>query len=242
MDRFQHYIDGVFEDGATTFDSLDPVTGEPWATMPLAGAPEIDKAVAAAHRAFISGPWPTLTATARGKLLYRLADLVQAAAPRLAALETRDTGKIIRETSAQIAYVAEYYRYYAGLADKIEGAHLPIDKPDMEVWLRREPVGVVAAIVPWNSQLFLSAVKLGPALAAGCTVVLKASEDGPAPSLEFARLVHEAGFPPGVVNILTGGPEAGRALTSHPKVAHIAFTGGPETARHIVRASAENLA
>lgn len=242
MDRFQHYIDGVFEDGATTFDSLDPVTGEPWATMPLAGAPEMEKAVAAAHRAFISGPWPALTATARGRLLYRLADLVQAAAPRLAALETRDTGKIIRETSAQIAYVAEYYRYYAGLADKIEGAHLPIDKPDMEVWLRREPVGVVAAIVPWNSQLFLSAVKLGPALAAGCTVVLKASEDGPAPSLEFARLVHEAGFPPGVVNILTGGPEAGRALTSHPKVAHVAFTGGPETARHIVRASAENLA
>jgi aldehyde dehydrogenase (NAD+) len=183
-----------------------------------------------------------MTATARGRLLYRLADLVQAAAPRLAALETRDTGKIIRETSAQIAYVADYYRYYAGLADKIEGAHLPIDKPDMEVWLRREPVGVVAAIVPWNSQLFLSAVKLGPALAAGCTVVLKASEDGPAPLLEFARLVHEAGFPPGVVNILTGGPEAGRALTSHPRVAHIAFTGGPETARHIVRASAENLA
>ncbi|MFT4015116.1 MAG: aldehyde dehydrogenase, partial [Paracoccus sp. (in: a-proteobacteria)] len=171
----------------------------------------------------------------------RLADLVQEAAPRLAGLETRDTGKIIRETSAQIAYVAEYYRYYAGLADKIEGAHLPIDKPDMEVWLRREPVGVVAAIVPWNSQLFLSAVKLGPALAAGCTVVLKASEDGPAPLLEFARLVQRAGFPPGVVNVLTGGPEAGKALTTHPLVAHIAFTGGPETARHIVRASAENL-
>jgi (Z)-2-((N-methylformamido)methylene)-5-hydroxybutyrolactone dehydrogenase len=183
-----------------------------------------------------------MTASARGKLLMRLADLVQAAAPRLAALETRDTGKIIRETSAQIAYVAEYYRYYAGLADKIEGAHLPIDKPDMEVWLRREPVGVVAAIVPWNSQLFLSAVKLGPALAAGCCVVLKASEDAPAPLLEFARLVHEAGFPPGVVNILTGGPEAGQALASHPRVAHIAFTGGPDTARHIVRASAENLA
>jgi len=183
-----------------------------------------------------------LTATTRGKLLMRLADLVQAAAPRLAHLETRDTGKIIRETSAQVAYVADYYRYYGGLADKIEGAHLPIDKPDTEVWLRREPVGVVAAIVPWNSQLFLSAVKLGPALAAGCTVVLKASEDGPAPLLEFARLVHEAGFPPGVVNILTGGPGAGAALTAHPLVAHIAFTGGPETARHIVRASAENLA
>lgn len=242
MQRFQHYIDGAFEDGAASFDSLDPATGAPWAAMPLAGAAEVDRAVRAAQRAFRSGPWPTMTASARGKLLFRLAELVRAAAPRLAQLETRDTGKIIRETSAQIAYVAEYYQYYAGLADKIEGAHLPIDKPDMEVWLRREPVGVVAAIVPWNSQLFLSAVKLGPALAAGCTVVLKASEDGPAPLLEFARLVHEAGFPPGVVNILTGGPEAGRTLTTHPGVAHIAFTGGPETARHIVRASAENLA
>lgn len=240
MDRFQHYIDGRFEDAAQGFDSIDPATGTPWARMPAASAEDVGRAVVAADRAF--GAWAATTATARGKLLYRLADLVQEAAPRLAALETRDTGKIIRETSAQIAYVAEYYRYYAGLADKIEGAHLPIDKPDMEVWLRREPVGVVAAIVPWNSQLFLSAVKLGPALAAGCTVVLKASEDGPAPLLEFARLVDQAGFPAGVVNILTGGPEAGVALTTHPKVAHIAFTGGPETARHIVRASAENLA
>lgn len=242
MDRFQHYIDGSFADGTATFESLDPATGAAWAVMPLADAADVDRAVTAAHRAFTSAAWAGMTASARGKLLMRLADLVQAHAPRLAALETRDTGKIIRETSAQIAYVAEYYRYYAGLADKIEGSHLPIDKPDMEVWLRREPVGVVAAIVPWNSQLFLSAVKLGPALAAGCTVVLKASEDGPAPLLQFARLVHEAGFPPGVINILTGGPEAGRALTSHPKVAHIAFTGGPDTARHIVRASAENLA
>lgn len=241
MDRFQHYIDGRFEDGAGAFESLDPATGAAWALMPAADAADVDRAVRAAHRAFHAPEWAGLTATARGKLLLRLADLVQEAAPRLAQIETRDTGKIIRETSAQIAYVAEYYRYYAGLADKIEGAHLPIDKPDMEVWLRREPVGVVAAIVPWNSQLFLSAVKIGPALAAGCTLVVKASEDGPAPLLEFARLVHAAGFPPGVVNILTGGPEAGRALTSHPHIAHIAFTGGPETARHIVRASAENL-
>lgn len=242
MDRFQHYIDGQFEDGDAGFESLDPATGQAWAVMPKATPADVDRAVQAAWRAFTSRAWAGLTASARGKLLYRLADLVQAAAPRLAALETRDTGKIIRETSAQIAYVAEYYRYYAGLADKIEGAHLPIDKPDMEVWLRREPVGVVAAIVPWNSQLFLSAVKLGPALAAGCTVVLKASEDGPAPLLEFAKLVHEAGFPAGVVNILTGGPDAGQALATHPRVAHIAFTGGPETARHIVRGSAENLA
>jgi acyl-CoA reductase-like NAD-dependent aldehyde dehydrogenase len=242
MQRFQHYIGGVFEDGAASFESLDPATGQPWAVMPEASAADVGRAVDAAWDAFCCPAWAGLTASARGKLLYKLADLVQAAAPKLAALETRDTGKIIRETSAQIAYVAEYYRYYAGLADKIEGAHLPIDKPDMEVWLRREPIGVVAAIVPWNSQLFLSAVKLGPALAAGCTIVLKASEDGPAPMLEFARLVHEAGFPAGVVNILTGGPAAGAALTTHPKVAHIAFTGGPETARHVVRGSAENLA
>lgn len=241
MDQFSLYIDGQFSKGAGWFDSLDPATGQPWAQMAEAREEQVDMAVNAAHRAF--GPWSQTTSTSRGKLLYKLADLVQAAAPRLAAIETRDTGKIIRETSAQITYVAEYYRYYAGLADKIEGAYLPIDKPDMEVWLRREPLGVVAAIVPWNSQLFLSAVKLGPALAAGCTVVLKASEDGPAPLLEFAKLVDQAGFPAGVVNIITGfGPTCGAPLTRHPKVAHIAFTGGPATARAVVRGSAENLA
>lgn len=244
MRRFQCYIDGRFEDGEASFSSLDPATGEPWAEMPESREADISRAVEAADRAlYDDAAWSKLTATQRGKLLYRLADLVAENAKTLAELETRDTGKIIRETSAQIAYVADYYRYYAGLADKIEGAYLPIDKPDMDVWLRREPVGVVAAIVPWNSQLFLAAVKIGPALAAGCTIVIKASEDGPAPLLEFARLVQEAGFPAGVVNIVTGfGASCGTALTTHPKVAHIAFTGGPETARHIVRNSAENLA
>ncbi|MES5045613.1 aldehyde dehydrogenase [Rhizobium nepotum] len=244
MRRFQCYIDGRFEDGEARFSSLDPATGEPWAEMPESREADIGRAVEAAHRAlYDDAAWSKLTATQRGKLLYRLADLVAENAKTLAELETRDTGKIIRETSAQVAYVADYYRYYAGLADKIEGAYLPIDKPDMDVWLRREPVGVVAAIVPWNSQLFLAAVKIGPALAAGCTIVIKASEDGPAPLLEFARLVQEAGFPAGVVNIVTGfGASCGTALTTHPKVAHIAFTGGPETARHIVRNSAENLA
>ncbi|WP_299666433.1 aldehyde dehydrogenase [uncultured Ruegeria sp.] len=242
MQRFQQCIDGAFSDGATQFDSLDPATGKVWAQMPEASAEDVNQAVEAAERAFFSSDWAGMTATARGKLLYRLADLIAENAPRLADLETRDTGKVIRETSAQIAYVAEYYRYYAGLADKIEGAHLPIDKPDMDVWLRREPIGVVAAVVPWNSQLFLSAVKIGPALAAGCTVVLKASEEAPAPMLEFARIFDQAGFPKGVLNVITGGPVVGATLTSHPKVAHVAFTGGPETARHIVRNSAENLA
>lgn len=243
MQRFQQYIDGAFEDGSARFDSVDPATGAVWASMPEAREADVDRAVKAAEQALWNGAWPATTATARGKLLYKLADLVQANAQRLAELETRDTGKIIRETSAQIAYVADYYRYYAGLADKIEGSTLAIDKADMDVWTRREPVGVVAAIVPWNSQLFLAAVKIGPALAVGCTVVVKASEDGPAPMLEFARLVHEAGFPKGVLNVITGfGPSCGNALTRHPGVNHIAFTGGPVTAAHVVRNSAENLA
>ena len=243
MREFQQYIDGEFTQGSARFESLDPSNGKPWATMPEAKVKDVNAAVMAADRALMAPSWRDLNATQRGKLLYKLADLVEKNASILAEIETRDTGKIIRETSAQIAYVAEYYRYYAGLADKIEGRHLPIDKADMQVWLVREPIGVVAAVVPWNSQLFLSAVKLGPALAAGCTLVLKASEAAPAPMLEFARLVHEAGFPPGVVNILTGfGTECGSVLTSHPKVAHVAFTGGPETAKHIVRNSAENLA
>ena len=122
--------------------------------MPEARTDEVNRAVDAAEQAFYNASWAGLTATQRGKLLYKLADLVEQAAPRLAALETTDTGKIIRETSSQIAYVAEYYRYYAGLADKLEGSLIPVDKPDMQAWLVREPVGVVAAIVPWNSQLF----------------------------------------------------------------------------------------
>ncbi|MHA6644926.1 aldehyde dehydrogenase [Mesorhizobium sp. A623] len=240
---FCNFIDGRFDEPSVTFESLDPSTGTAWATMPAATEADVDRAVEAAHRALRSGPWATMTATARGKLLVRLGDFVVANAPRLAELETRDTGKIIRETRAQIAYVGDYYRYYGGLADKHEGSHVPIDKADMDVTIRREPIGVVAAIVPWNSQLFLSAVKLGPALAAGCTVVLKASEDGPAPLLVFAELVQEAGFPAGTVSILTGfGHDCGKRLTSHPLVSRVAFTGGPSTARAIVKNTAENLA
>jgi (Z)-2-((N-methylformamido)methylene)-5-hydroxybutyrolactone dehydrogenase len=241
--QFQLYIDGKFEAGAATFGSVNPATGKVWADMPEARTDEVNRAVDAASRALNDAAWAGLSASARGKLLYKLADLVEKAAPRLAEIETNDTGKIIRETSSQIAYVAEYYRYYAGIADKLEGSSIPVDKPDMQVWLERQPVGVVAAIVPWNSQLFLSAVKVGPALAAGCTVVLKASEEAPGPLLEFARLVHEAGFPPGVVSVITGfGPECGAVLSAHPKVSKVAFTGGPETAKHIVSNTANNLA
>ena len=184
-----------------------------------------------------------MTATKRGKLLYRLAELIERDAQKIGEIETTDSGKLLAETSAQSAYVGDYYRYYAGLADKIEGAVLPIDKPDMHVFTRREPIGVVAAIVPWNAQMFLTATKLGPALAAGCTVVLKASELAPAPMLEFAKLIEEAGFPAGVVSVITGDAEqCAIPLTRHPDIDRIAFTGGPETARHVVRNSAESFA
>ncbi len=243
LESFQQFINGKFESANETFESLDPATGVAWALMPKAVEADVDRAVQAAHVTFTTGVWPTLNASARGKLLYKLADLMAANADVLAELETKDTGKIRRETRAVILYIAEYYRYFAGLADKLQGAHFDVDKPDMEAYTRREPIGVVAAIVPWNSQMFLSAVKLAPALAAGCTVVLKASEDGPAPLLKFAKLIDEAGFPPGVVNIITGmGDTCGKALTSHPLVDRIAFTGGPTTAKQIVMNSANNLA
>jgi len=224
-------------------DSVNPATGAVWASFPAASAADVDRAVEAAHQAMTAGPWAKMTATQRGKLLRRLADLVAEQADRLAELETRDTGKLLRETRGQTRYVADYFHYFAGAADKLEGATLPIDKPDMFVMTVREPIGVVAAIVPWNSQLFLTAVKLGPALAAGNAVVLKASEHGPAPLLELARLCTEAGFPAGVVNVITGlGDPCGARLTSHPLVARIAFTGGPKTARQVIRNSAENFA
>ena len=245
MNDYQLYIDGDFceaSDGGR-FDSTNPATGEVWASAPAATEADVDRAVRAAHRAMTSGEWASMTATARGRLLYRLADLVAENSHRLGEVETTDSGKLAAETRAQSAYVADYYRYYAGLADKIQGDTLPIDKPDLHVFTTRDPIGVVAAIVPWNAELFLTATKVGPALAAGNTVVIKASEIAPVPLLEFARVLDEVGFPPGVVNLLSGfGEPCGRALTSHPMVGKVAFTGGVDTARHIVANTAANLA
>lgn len=244
-DPYLLYIDGAFceASGGQTAESLDPATGEPWARFPLANAADVDSAVDAAKRALDDPAWRGLNATARGKLLHRLADLIERDAQVLGEIETRDSGKLAVETRGQTAYVADYYRYFAGLADKIEGAVLPIDKPDMHVFTTPVPIGVVVAVVPWNAQMFLTATKLGPALAAGCTVVIKASEVAPCAMLAFARLIDEAGFPPGVVSVITGDAEqCAVPLTSHPDVDRIAFTGGPETARHVIRNSAENFA
>lgn len=245
LPHFQLFIDGAWTEGSASqvMTSENPATGQGWATFACASPDDVDRAIAAAKRVLDDPEWRDMTQTQRGKLLYRLADLVAENAARLGELETTDSGKLLAETSAQTGYVADYYRYYAGLADKVEGTVLPIDKPDMHVFTSREPIGVVAAIVPWNAQMFLTATKLGPALAAGCSVVLKASEIAPAPMLEFAKLIEQAGFPPGVVSVITGDAEnCAIPLTRHPDVDRIAFTGGPETARHVVRNSAENFA
>jgi (Z)-2-((N-methylformamido)methylene)-5-hydroxybutyrolactone dehydrogenase len=245
MPHYSLFIDGQWCEGAEgqTMQSINPATGRPWATFACASSSDVERAVSAARRALQDSKWRDMTATQRGKLLYRLAELIERDAQKIGEIETTDSGKLLAETSAQSAYVGDYYRYYAGLADKIEGAVLPIDKPDLHVFTRREPIGVVAAIVPWNAQMFLTATKLGPALAAGCTVVLKASELAPAPMLEFAKLIQEAGFPSGVVSVITGDAEqCAIPLTRHPDIDRIAFTGGPETARHVVRNSAESFA
>ena len=245
MQHYKLFIDGQWVEGAAgqVLTSQNPATGEGWATFACAAPMDVDRAIKAARQALSDPAWRDMTQTQRGKLLYRLADLIEEHAADIGRIETTDSGKLLAETASQSAYVGDYYRYYAGLADKIEGAVLPIDKPDMHVFTRREPIGVVAAIVPWNAQMFLTATKLGPALAAGCSVVLKASEIAPAPMLEFAKLIEAAGFPPGVVSIITGDAEnCAIPLTRHPDIDRIAFTGGPETARHVVRNSAENFA
>ena len=245
VQTYRMLIDGAWvgaSDGAT-YDSINPASGEVWATAPEATAEDVDRAVRAADRAFNEGPWPNLTPTQRGHCLRRLADLLVEQSEALGRTECLDTGKLYKETQWQAKYVAEFYHFFAGCADKVQGETLPIDKPDLFVFTHREPLGVVAAVVPWNSQLFLTAIKVGPALAAGNTVVLKASEHASAALLDFGRLFEKAGFPPGVVNIVTGhGDPCGKVLTTHPLVARISFTGGPTAAQHVIHNSASNFA
>jgi acyl-CoA reductase-like NAD-dependent aldehyde dehydrogenase len=239
------FINGIWQDASDgkRFDSINPATEQPWCSIPESTEDDTNRAVESAHAAFTSGPWARLTPTERGKYLRRLAELLDEKSEHLGRIETIDTGKMLKETRWQAKYIAEFFHFYAGCADKVSGQTLPIDKPDMIALTLREPLGVIAAVVPWNSQLFLVAVKIGPALAAGNTVVLKASEHASAAMLEFGKLVEEAGFPEGVVNIVTGHADpCGRVLTSHPLVQRISFTGGTTAARHVVRNSAENFA
>ena len=243
--NYQMLINGDWVDASDggTFDSVNPSTGEIWSRVPEATEADVNRAVETAHEAFNKGAWAKMTPTERGKCLRKLGDLLADQSEGLGRTESIDTGKMLKETRWQAKYIAEFFHFFAGCADKVSGETLPIDKPDMFVFTKREPLGVVAAVVPWNSQLFLVAVKLGPALAAGNTVVLKASEHASGAMLEFGKLIEEAGIPPGVVNIVTGhGEPCGRALTGHPLIARVSFTGGPNAARHVLENVKRNFA
>ena len=243
MEYYKNYINGLFKDSHSkkTFQTIDPSTEEPWANIAAAGEEDVNDAVNAASEAF-KGEWSGFLPQQRSKVLRAIGDLLLENTDLLGKIETKDTGKVLKETKFQASYIAEFYYYYAGLVDKIEGSTLPIDKPDMQVFTTRVPIGVVAAIIPWNSQMFLTAVKLAPALAMGNTIIIKASEIAPTPLLEFARIIDKINIPKGVINIITGfADECGKPLTSHPNIDRIAFTGGMEAAKHIVRNSSENL-
>ena len=223
------------------FESVNPFTAAPWALIPRGNAADIERAVAAARSAFY-GDWRKLNATARGALLRRLAELIAAEADRLAEIETTDNGKLLAEMRTQLKYIPQWFHYFGGLADKIEGRVIPIDKPGVFNFTREEPLGVIAAITPWNSPLMLAAWKLAPALAAGNTIVWKPSEYSSVSALAFGELFERAGFPPGVVNIVTGfGNEVGEPLITHRHVAKIAFTGGDRTGEHVYGLAAKGI-
>lgn len=238
------FIGGQWVEPATTnrFETVNPANGKPWAVVPEGNAEDVDRAVKAARKAFNSGPWPAMAPTDRAACLRRLGDLVLKHADRLAELETTDNGKTIRETrDIEMNAIAKWYYYFAGLAETIEGATIPVG-PDFHTCTIREPVGVCGCILPWNSPLLMAAFKLGPALAAGNTVVLKPAEQTPVTALELANLISEAGFPPGVVNIITGfGDTAGAAIVKHPGVDKISFTGGSDTGRLIAREASDSV-
>ena len=243
MEHYKLYINGEFVDSSSkkNFQSIDPSTEKPWATIAEAKKEDVNLAVEAAYNAF-NGEWSSILPNKRSQFLRAIGDQLKENAELLGKIETRDTGKLFKETKFQANYIAEYYYYYAGLVDKIEGSTLPIDKPDMQVFTTREPIGVIAAVVPWNSQQLLTAIKLAPSLAMGNTIIIKASESAPTPLLELAKLIDKVNLPKGVVNIITGFAEdCSKVLTSHHKINRIAFTGGMNTAKHIVKNSSENL-
>ncbi|MFG2580033.1 aldehyde dehydrogenase [Streptomyces malaysiensis] len=244
LPRHDHYIAGEWTapaDGGY-FASVNPATAEPWYEAARGTAADVDRAVGAARAAFEDPRWRDLSQTRRGRLLRNLGDLIGAHAERLARTESLDNGKLLREMQAQLAGLPEYFHYYAGLADKIQGEVIPGASRELLNYTLREPVGVVGAITPWNSPLLLTTTKLAPALAAGNTVVVKPSEHTSASLLALAPLFEEAGFPPGVVNVVTSyGPEAGAPLTEHPGMSKVTFTGSSATGRRIARTCADRL-
>ena len=241
---YKMYIGGQWVDAASgqTFDSMYPYTGKPWARIPDGQADDVHRAVEAAQTAMSSPDWKRMPPMQRGHLMRRLGDLIRDNTEHLGQTETRDNGKLIREMLGQARALPSYYYYYAGLADKILGETIPLENTAVLNYTLREPVGVVGIITPWNSPLLILSFSLAAALAAGNAVVVKPSEHTSASTLEFARLVEEAGFPAGVFNVVTGfGKSAGGALVSHPGVDKIVFTGGAETGKAIAAIAATNL-
>ncbi len=241
---YRHFINGEYVDpiDGEWFYSDDPYKGEVWARVARGTKADVDAAVAAAKAAMFDGPWAKTHASQRGKMMRKLGDLVAENAERLAKIEVRDNGKLMSEMQGQLNYHPEWWYYFAGLADKIEGTVIPIDKPDHFAFSEHEPVGVVAALTAWNSPLLFIAWKAAPALAAGCSIVIKPSEFTSASTLEFAELTAEAGFPPGVFNVVTGfGQETGAALVEHPDVDKVTFTGSDTTGAQIYSAAARQM-
>lgn len=223
------------------FETVDPFTAKPWALVARGNAVDADRAVQAADHAFRHGPWGKMHASDRGRLIHRLGTLIEQHADALAEIEVRDNGRLLAEMQHQIRYVPNWYTYYAGLADKIEGAVHPCDKQALS-FSRPEPLGVCVAIVPWNAPLLLLSLKLAPALAAGNTVVLKPAEHTSATALMLMDLVKEAGFPPGVINVVTGfGKEVGEPLVVHPLTRHVGFTGSTATGAHLYSLAAKDV-
>ena len=244
LTTYQMFINGAWVDAAAgqSFESLNPYTGQPWATIPDGQEPDIDRAVEAARKALDHPDWKRMPPMQRGHLLRRFADLLRENAEHLGQVETRDNGKLIREMLGQARALASYYYYYAGLADKILGETIPLENTAVFNYTLREPVGVVGIITPWNSPLLILSFSLAVALATGNTIVVKPSEHTSASTLEFAKLVQAAGFPPGVFNVVTGfGKTAGGALVRHPGVNKIVFTGGAETGKVIAQLAASNI-
>jgi acyl-CoA reductase-like NAD-dependent aldehyde dehydrogenase len=242
--KYQHYIDGDWIDpeGGLWLDTIDPYRGEPWAQIARGNSEDVSRAATAAHRAMTTGPWATLSASGRGKILRNIGDVVAKNAEQLAEIEARDNGKLLAEMHGQLEAIADCWYYYAGLADKVEGASIPVAKPNTVAFTTREPIGVVAALTAWNSPLWFATVKSAPAMAAGCAVVVKPSEFASASTLEFAKLLKEAGLPDGVFNVVTGlGPEVGSALVEHPAVSKITFTGSDATGAKIYETAARSM-
>lgn len=241
MKTYLAYVDGNWVEGFNKekMGSYNPYNQKIWAEFPKMGVEDVGIAVEAAHKAFKS--WKQINGLERAKLLYRLADLMEENAEELAIVESTDNGKIIRETKSQVLFAARNYRYFAGYADKLLGDLIPLDNKDLLDYSLHEPLGVCVLITAWNSPLTLLANKLAPALAVGNTVVIKPSEQASISTLEFTKLVEKAGFPPGVVNVLTGDGQTGGSLVEHPKVAKVSFTGGVDTAKVISRAVSERL-